>query len=198
MKCGKPRVIVLDREGNMWESNDKLKDVMKRERWLMGGEVIEGDVVIIMGNEGRMLREGKDDEIERMKGEVKMIGICWGWEYLNREGLVMEGELKKGWLEGEWYNHKDKVLEMSDGWKGKKRRGMWIEGRTRKWRGYQYHPEANEKSMKKMLKIINKWRNEKRRSCRVVIKRLKSAKEVAKTRKKAYGEWRLTNSVGEM
>ena len=160
----------------------------------MGGEVLEGDIVIIMGNSGRMLREGVDEEIERVKGEVKMIGICWGWEYLNREGLVMEGELKKGWVEGEWYNHKDKVLEMSDGWKGKKRRGMWIEGRTGKWRGYQYHPEANEKSMKKMIKIINKWRNEKRRSCRVIIKKLKSAKEVAKTRKKAYREWRLTNS----
>jgi hypothetical protein len=194
MKCGKPRVIVLDREGNMWESDEKLKDVMKREKWKYGGEVLEGDIVIIMGNSGRMLREGVDEEIEGMKGEVKMIGICWGWEYLNRSGLVLEGELKKGWLDGEWYNHNDKVLEMSDGWKGKKRRGMWIEGRTGKWRGYQYHPEANEKSMKKMLKIINKWRNEKRRSCRVIIKKLKSAKEVAKTRKKAYGEWLLTNS----
>ena len=196
MKCGKPRVIVLDRVGNMWESKDKLKDVMKRENWEMGGEVREGDIVIILGNSGRVLREGKDEEIDKiMEKEMKVIGVCWGWEYMNRVGggLVLEGELRKGIVDGEWYNHNDMVKRMGDGWKGKKRRGMWMEGRTRKWRGYQYHPEANEKSMKKMLKIMNKWRNEKRRSCRVVIKRLKSAKEVAKTRKKAYGEWRLTN-----
>ena len=118
-----------------------------------------------------------------------VIGICWGWEYLNVGGLV-EGELKKGWLYGEWYNHNDMVKEMGDGWKGKKRRGMWMEGRRENWRGYQYHPEANEKSLKKMLKEINKWRNEKRRSSGVVIKKLKTAKEVAKTRKRAYVEWR--------
>jgi GMP synthase-like glutamine amidotransferase len=191
MNCGKPRVIVLDRVGNMWESKDKLKDVMKRENWEMGGEVREGDIVIILGNSGRVLREGKDEEIDKiMDGRVYVIGICWGWEYLNKEGVVLEGLLKKGWKEGEWYNHNDMVKRMGDGWRGRKERGMWMEGRRGKWRGTQYHPEANEKSMKKMLKRIKEWRNEKRRSCGVVIKKLKSAREVGKTRKRAYREWR--------
>ncbi len=145
--------------------------------------------MIIMGNEGRVLREGVDVEIKKMKmGEVNLIGICWGWEYLGGD-VIKEGELRKGWIDGEWYNHHDMVKRMGSEWKGKKRRGMWIEGQTRKWRGYQYHPEANEKSMKKMLKIIRKWRNKKRKSCDVVIKKLKSAEEVEKTRKRAYKEW---------
>lgn len=117
-----------------------------------------------------------------------MIGICWGWEYLNKGG-VKEGELRRGWLEGEWYNHNDVVKRMSEGWKGRKGKGMWKEGRKEGMIGYQYHPEAKRESLKKMIKEIKKWRNEKRERCGVVIKRLKSAKEVAKTRKRAYGEW---------
>ena len=159
----------------------------------MGGEVLEGDIVIIIGNEGRVMREGRDEEIDKIMGrEIRIIGICWGWEYLNERsgGEVIEGELKKGIMEGERYNHNDMVKRMGDGWRGKRRRGMYTEGRTRKWRGYQYHPEGNEKSMKEMIKTINKWRKRERRTCRVVIKKLKSAKEVAKTRKKAYAEWR--------
>ena len=169
------------------------------EKWEKGGELREGDIVIIIGNKGRVLREGVDLEMDKiMESETKMIGICWGWEYLawRSGGVIVEGRKRKGEREGHWYNHEDEVKEMSNEWKGKGKWGMWVEGETRKWRGYQYHPEANEKELKKMLKVIRKWRKEKRSRCGVVIKRLKSAKEVARTRKKAYEEWRIGKRHG--
>ena len=60
------RVVVLKREGEMWESNEKLEKVIAREGWIRGGKVREGDIVIILGNSKRILRAGKDDEIEKI------------------------------------------------------------------------------------------------------------------------------------
>jgi len=37
---------------------------------------------------------------------------------------------------------------------------MYIEGRTRKWKGYQYHPEHNKETMKEMLKEIDRMKRE--------------------------------------
>jgi len=73
----KVRVVVLKREGEMWESNEKIEKVIAREGWIRGGKVRAGDIVIIMGNSKRILRAGKDEEIEKiMKKDVRVIGIC--------------------------------------------------------------------------------------------------------------------------
>jgi len=161
------RVIVLEREGEMWESNEKLEEVILREGWIRGGKVREGDIVIVIGNRKRILRDGKDVELEKiMKKEVRVIGICYGMEYLawRSGGEIEEGENFKGNREGKWYNHHDRVVKLGKGWRGTKKRGMYIEGRTRKWKGYQYHPEHNKETMKELLKEIEKMKRSSERS----------------------------------
>ena len=65
----------------------------------------EGDIVIMIGNEGRILREGKDVEMEKlMRSEVKVMGICYGYEY-QVKGSGGEGK-------GERYNHRDSVKRL--------------------------------------------------------------------------------------
>jgi|DEB19_MinimDraft_2_1074335.scaffolds.fasta_scaffold08808_2 GMP synthase-like glutamine amidotransferase len=159
----KVRVVVLKREGEMWESNEKIEKVIAREGWIRGGKVRAGDIVIIMGNSKRILRAGKDEEIEKiMKKDVRVIGICYGMEYLawRSGGEIEEGVKIKGNREGKWYNHNDRVVKLGKGWRGTKKRGMYIEGRTRKWKGYQYHPEHNKETMKEMLKEIDRMKRE--------------------------------------
>lgn len=127
----------------------------------------EGDIVIMIGNKGRILREGKDVEMEKlMRSEVKVLGICYGYEYLVKGsgGEIVEGKLKRGLKRGEWYNHHDSVKRLGKEWKGKKKWGRWIEGETRKWKGYQYHPEHNKETMKELLKEIEKMKRSSERS----------------------------------
>jgi GMP synthase-like glutamine amidotransferase len=182
MKCGERRVIILDRNGTMWESKTSLEKVMKKHNWKKGGIVREGDIVIILGNEKRILREGIDPEIEKlMENDVKIIGVCWGYEYLawRSGGEIVEGKLKKGIRDSKkWYNHYDSVSKLGKEWRGPRKRGKWINGSTRKWKGFQYHPEHNKESMKEMLKTIEKWKGEERDSCKIVIKKLKSRGDV--------------------
>lgn len=178
-------MVVLKREGEMWESNEKLEKVIAREGWIRGGKVREGDIVIILGNSKRILRAGKDDEIEKiMKKEVRVIGICYGMEYLawRSGGEIEEGVKMKGNREGKWYNHNDRVVKLGKGWRGTKKRGMYIEGRTRKWKGYQYHPEHNKETMKEMLKEIDKMKRELRAQRGVVkeVGRERMVKDIGK------------------
>ncbi len=168
-------VFVLKRKGEMWESREGKEEVIKRLGWKELGVVREGDIVIMIGNVGRILREGKDVEMEKlMRSEVKLMGICYGYEYLVKGsgGEIEEGKWKRGIKRGEWYNHHDSVKRLGKEWKGKKKWGRWKEGETRKWKGYQYHPEHNKKTMKGMLDVIEKWKKEcnTRKRRRVVLK----------------------------
>ena len=168
-------VFVSKRKGEMWESREGKEEVIKRLGWKEVGVVREGDIVIMIGNVGRILREGKDMEMEKlMRSEVKIMGICYGYEYLVKGsgGEIEEGKRKRGLKNGEWYNHHDSVKRLGKEWKGKKKWGRWKEGETRKWKGYQYHPEHNKKTMKRMLYVIEKWKKEcnTRKRRRVVLK----------------------------
>jgi hypothetical protein len=83
--------------------------------------VREGDIVIMIGNVGRM----------------------WKWRSESAGYLLwirVPGKRKEVKERGEWYNHHDSVKRLGKDRKGKKKWGRWIEGETRKWKGYQYHP----------------------------------------------------------
>ena len=71
----------------MWEGREE-----ERLGWREGGKVREGDIVIMIGNKGRILREGKDVEMEKlMRSEVKIMGICYGYEYLVKGSVGERG-----------------------------------------------------------------------------------------------------------
>ena len=113
-------VFVLKRKFEIWEGKEEMKEILGCKEL---GKVREGDIVIMIGNSRRINREGKDVEMEKlMRSEVKLMGICYGYEYLVKGsgGEIVEGKLKRGLKSGEWYNHDDSVKRLGKEWKGKR------------------------------------------------------------------------------
>ena len=108
--------------------------------------------VIITGSNKRILRENDFPVLEPLlKKNVKIIGICFGFQYLafKSGGKLAEGELFKGRRLTEtgeqlYFNHHDRVTHLSKPWKVITRMEDFINiAATNKWIGFQFHPEKD-------------------------------------------------------
>ena len=113
------------------------------------------ETIIITGSKKRILRENNFPILEYlMKKEIKIIGICYGFEYLayRSGGEIKEGKRYKGRRGGLYYNHEDSVMELGKEWKIISRMEEFINiAVTKKWIGYQFHPEKDEMHFKKYM-----------------------------------------------
>ena len=93
----------------------------------------------------------KSIEVSFVKKNVKIIGICFGFQYLafKSGGKLAEGELFKGRRLTEtgeqlYFNHHDRVTHLSKPWKVITRMEDFINiAATNKWIGFQFHPEKD-------------------------------------------------------
>jgi GMP synthase-like glutamine amidotransferase len=93
-----------------------------------------------------------------MTQDIHIIGICFGFQYLALKtgGKVVEGPLFKGRRtvmttretnsEHLYFNHHDRVLDLPDDWTVVQRIDGFINiAATKKWIGFQFHPEKDDK-----------------------------------------------------
>jgi GMP synthase-like glutamine amidotransferase len=105
--------------------------------------------VIITGSKKRILRENDFPILENlMKKNVKIIGICFGFQYLafKTGGKLVEGANFNGRRteEGLYFNHHDRVVHLSKPWKIISQVEDFINiAATDKWIGFQFHPEKD-------------------------------------------------------
>ena len=105
--------------------------------------------VIITGSKKRVLRENDFPILENlMKKNVKIIGICFGFQYLafKTGGKLVEGANFEGRRTDErmYFNHHDRVVYLSKPWKIIARIENFINiAATDKWIGFQFHPEKD-------------------------------------------------------
>ena len=103
--------------------------------------------VIIAGSKKRILRENDFPILENlMKKNVKIIGICFGFQYLafKTGGKIVEGANFKGRRDQLYFNHHDKVISLSKPWKIISEIDGFINiAATNKWIGFQFHPEKD-------------------------------------------------------
>ena len=105
--------------------------------------------VIITGSKKRILRENEFPILENlMKKNVKIIGICFGFQYLafKTGGKLVEGANFEGRRTDErmYFNHHDKIIDLSKPWKIIARVEDFINiAATDKWIGFQFHPEKD-------------------------------------------------------
>ncbi len=115
--------------------------------------------LIITGSQKRILREPMypelNDIINRTTGIV--IGICYGFQYLARlsRGILVDGTYAfRGVKNGHYYNHYDKVVELSKSWIKLEYQDDFISiaREPRKhWIGYQFHPEKKQTDYEKYI-----------------------------------------------
>jgi GMP synthase-like glutamine amidotransferase len=103
--------------------------------------------VIITGSKKRILRENDFPILESfMKKNVKIIGICFGFQYLafKTGGKIIEDINFTGRRDQLYFNHHDKVINLSKPWKIiSKINGFINIAATNKWIGFQFHPEKD-------------------------------------------------------
>ena len=105
--------------------------------------------VIITGSKKRILRENDFPILETlMQKNVKIIGICFGFQYLafKTGGKLVEGANFEGRRTDErmYFNHHDKIIDLSKPWKIIARVEDFINiAATDKWIGFQFHPEKD-------------------------------------------------------
>ena len=105
--------------------------------------------VIITGSKKRILRENDFPILENlMKKNVKIIGICFGFQYLafKTGGKLVEGANFEGRRTDErmYFNHHDKIIDLPKPWKIIARVEDFINiAATDKWIGFQFHPEKD-------------------------------------------------------
>ena len=105
--------------------------------------------VIITGSKKRILRENNFPILENlMKKNVKIIGICFGFQYLafKTGGKLVEGANFIGRRTDErmYFNHNDKIIDLPKPWKIIARIEDFINiAATDKWIGFQFHPEKD-------------------------------------------------------
>ena len=103
--------------------------------------------VIITGSKKRILRENDFPILEPLlKKNVKIIGICFGFQYLafKTGGELVEGETFKGRRFGLYFNHHDRVIKLPKPWKIIQQIDDFINiAATKKWIGFQFHPEKD-------------------------------------------------------
>ena len=105
--------------------------------------------VIITGSKKRILRENNFPILENlMKKNVKIIGICFGFQYLafKTGGKLVEGANFIGRRTDErlYFNHNDKIIGLLKPWKIISRIEDFINiAVTNKWIGFQFHPEKD-------------------------------------------------------
>ena len=106
--------------------------------------------VIITGSKKRILRENDFPILEPLlKKNVKIIGICFGFQYLafKTGGKLVEGSLFKGQRLAETgeqlhFNHHDRVIKLPNEWTIVAQMDEFINiAATNKWIGFQFHPE---------------------------------------------------------
>lgn len=116
--------------------------------------------VIITGSIKRIRREHTFPYLELLlKQNINIIGICFGFQYLAIQtgGKIVERALFKGRREiadGErlYFNHYDRVVQLSNTWKILSRVDDFINiAATKKWIGFQCHPEKDPKYFKRYL-----------------------------------------------
>lgn len=103
--------------------------------------------VIITGSKKRILRENDFPILENlMKKNVKIIGICFGFQYLafKTGGKLVEDSIFKGRRNQLYFNHHDKVINLHKPWKIISEIDGFINiAATNKWIGFQFHPEKD-------------------------------------------------------
>ena len=105
--------------------------------------------VIITGSKKRILRANNFPILENlMKKNVKIIGICFGFQYLafKTGGKLVEGANFIGRRTDErmYFNHNDKIIDLPKPWKIIARIEDFINiAATDKWIGFQFHPEKD-------------------------------------------------------
>ena len=105
--------------------------------------------VIITGSKKRILRENNFPILENlMKKNVKIIGICFGFQYLafKTGGKLVEGANFIGRRTDErmYFNHNDKIIDLPKPWKIIARIEDFINiAATDKWIVFQFHPEKD-------------------------------------------------------
>ena len=105
--------------------------------------------VIITGSKKRILRENNFPILENlMKKNVKIIGICFGFQYLafKTGGKFVEGAnfICRRTDERMYFNHNDKIIDLPKPWKIIARIEDFINiAATDKWIGFQFHPEKD-------------------------------------------------------
>ena len=105
--------------------------------------------VIITGSKKRILRENDFPVLEPLlKKNVKIIGICFGFQYLafKTGGELTEGAQFKGrrTIEQLYFNHHDRVIKLQKPWKIIQQIEDFINiAATGKWIGFQFHPEKD-------------------------------------------------------
>jgi len=113
--------------------------------------------IIISGSKKRILRENDFPVLETlMKKNVKIIGICFGFQYLAfktggelAEDAIFTGTRKSETGEQLDFNHHDKVISLPSNWKIVAKIDGFINiAATDKWIGFQFHPEKNADNFK--------------------------------------------------
>jgi GMP synthase-like glutamine amidotransferase len=105
--------------------------------------------VIITGSKKRILRENDFPVLEPLlKKNVKIIGICFGFQYLafKTGGELTEGAQFKGrrTIEQLYFKHHDRVIKLQKPWKIIQQIENFINiAATSKWIGFQFHPEKD-------------------------------------------------------
>ena len=113
--------------------------------------------VIITGSKKRVMRENDFPLLETlMKMNVKIIGICFGFQYLALKsgGKVIESEHFIGTRTAEklHFNHYDRVVQLPKPWKIISNLENFINiAKTNKWIGFQFHPEKTSTHFSKYV-----------------------------------------------
>ncbi len=117
------------------------------------------DTIIITGSMRRILRDGDVPQIDQLMTEnKKIIGICYGFQYLALKSGGKLGEFTKfkGFRHHDGismqYNHHDRVLSLPKQWRILNRMENFINiAATDKWIGFQFHPEKSDTNFKTFL-----------------------------------------------
>ena len=113
-------------------------------------QLLNPTAVILTGSKKRILRENHFPLLEKlMNSNVKIIGICFGFQYLAYksggkliEDDVFKGKRKSQFEEMMYFNHHDKVIKLPKQWKIIEKMDDFINiAATDKWIGFQFHPE---------------------------------------------------------
>lgn len=117
------------------------------------------NTIIIAGSMRRILRDGDVPLLDQlMTTDKKIIGICYGFQYLALKSGGKLGEFTKfkGFRHYDGitmqYNHHDRVLSLPKSWCILNKMENFINiAATDKWIGFQFHPEKSDTNFKTFL-----------------------------------------------
>lgn len=123
-------------------------------------QLLNPTTVILTGSNLRILRKNQFPLLEKlMNSNVKIIGICFGFQYLAYmsggtlfEDTLFQGVRKSQFEEMLHFDHHDKVIKLPKPWKIIEKMGDFINiAATNKWVGFQFHPEKNDAHFKRYI-----------------------------------------------